>query len=712
VADSQLSVQVVVDANQINGVLEPAAAAAKDAFNDLAAAQIRVKSPSYELNSTLNTLAKGGLAPTAEQTEEVAAAMFEAEQAAHAFAAAEDAAYGSTEKLTVGANNARAAFMGLNRELGLGGNRALSTFISQSSTLGPILSQAFTGIAIAGFIQLAVLAGEKLAALIDDTFIFTAAQKALYAQELGANQAIDLANKQHVQALRELAAIGLAPIEQAKLRAQYAKEDAEGLAGQIGPLQTSLEIEEQKLNVMQQQVGAKKINYAAPLSPETAKLVAQLKEQEATVKRLNAELGVLQAQSKAAGDAVAIAQKQIATDAVKQQTEDLKNYNREIEREGKEAEEAAIRRGEAERRAADEREKLDEEIERETQDGAKRDLEAFRSTLAEKNRLVAEQGKNELAQIRANADLAEKSTAQKSLIGGASPAISQEALTAARQEVGVIQELIAAEDELREKLLATGAAQDDARIEESLRRQAALTQQMSKAWDDYAKKVEQVTVAQTNIVKQQTSSLFSSLNSNLVSMVNGQETVLRGLQKIWTSFVDGLILDFAKMGEKWITEHVIMAAVSKLFHLQDATSAATSAAAAVAAAKTAAAAQVGLAGAGGVASMAAAPFPIDTTAPAFGASMAAAAASLAPFEEGGMVPGYGPVPILAHGGEMVLNRDQQRALGGGGHTFNFNHYGPGTNEQVRSSSKEFVKVLSRELRRRNLGTGTGGGTRG
>jgi len=77
---------------------------------------------------------------------------------------------------------------------------------------------------------------------------------------------------------------------------------------------------------------------------------------------------------------------------------------------------------------------------------------------------------------------------------------------------------------------------------------------------------------------------------------------------------------------------------------------ATEAAAQLAADKVKAASLAGLAGAGGVASMAAAPFPIDLTAPAFGAQMAAAAAGFGVFEKGGIVS-------VLHHGEMVLPRE-------------------------------------------------------
>ena len=81
--------------------------------------------------------------------------------------------------------------------------------------------------------------------------------------------------------------------------------------------------------------------------------------------------------------------------------------------------------------------------------------------------------------------------------------------------------------------------------------------------------------------------------------------------------------------------------------------------------------EAALAGAGGVASMAAAPFPLNTTAPAFGASMAAAAMAFTPAAAKGFdIPrGVNPVTQL-HEREMVLPADLadkvRNSTGGGG----------------------------------------------
>jgi hypothetical protein len=119
----------------------------------------------------------------------------------------------------------------------------------------------------------------------------------------------------------------------------------------------------------------------------------------------------------------------------------------------------------------------------------------------------------------------------------------------------------------------------------------------------------------------------------------------------------------------------------------------------------------GLAGAGGTASMAAAPFPIDATAPAFGASMAAAAAGFSMAAKGGISEGG---MTMLHPHEMVLpphiSEFVQRAASGGGtpspqHTTNI-HYAPTINgnaskDILKGHSSEIAGIVRTELRRTN-----------
>ena len=66
------------------------------------------------------------------------------------------------------------------------------------------------------------------------------------------------------------------------------------------------------------------------------------------------------------------------------------------------------------------------------------------------------------------------------------------------------------------------------------------------------------------------------------------------------------------------------------------------------------------------------------------------------FQQGGIVPGRGPVPIVAHGGEVVLNREQQMALlrgGTGGSTVqNFNITGDVTAATRRALRDDAIAI--------------------
>jgi len=141
---------------------------------------------------------------------------------------------------------------------------------------------------------------------------------------------------------------------------------------------------------------------------------------------------------------------------------------------------------------------------------------------------------------------------------------------------------------------------------------------------------------------------FQAFNSAFIKMAEGGMSFTRLMQTAWTSMATSFITSVLQMGEKWIVQHVLMAAAQKLMDALGLSTHLASISGQIAANKALALSQAGLAGAGGVASMAAAPFPIDLTAPAFGAAMEAAAASFALFERGGIVPAG------LHAGEMVL----------------------------------------------------------
>ncbi len=141
---------------------------------------------------------------------------------------------------------------------------------------------------------------------------------------------------------------------------------------------------------------------------------------------------------------------------------------------------------------------------------------------------------------------------------------------------------------------------------------------------------------------------FDSFNSGFLRMITSGQSFVHVMQRAWTSMAESFITSVLQMGEKWVMQHLVMAAADKLMEAMGLSVHLTTTTAKIAATKAEAAAEAGLAGASGVASMAAAPFPIDLGAPAFGASMMAAAMGYAGFAQGGIVTAN------LHPGEMVL----------------------------------------------------------
>ncbi|MFZ3141145.1 hypothetical protein [Polaromonas sp.] len=142
---------------------------------------------------------------------------------------------------------------------------------------------------------------------------------------------------------------------------------------------------------------------------------------------------------------------------------------------------------------------------------------------------------------------------------------------------------------------------------------------------------------------QQYRSLFGTIEGGwtnaIAGMMSGTQTVGQGLKAMFKTVVDSIIGMLAQMVAKWLVQQLLMLAFGKTM---GATTIATKSAEA---------------GAGGVASMAAAPFPMNLTAPFFGAAMAAAAASfgvVASASGGFDIPsGMNPITQL-HQEEMVL----------------------------------------------------------
>jgi hypothetical protein len=149
----------------------------------------------------------------------------------------------------------------------------------------------------------------------------------------------------------------------------------------------------------------------------------------------------------------------------------------------------------------------------------------------------------------------------------------------------------------------------------------------------------QTTQASTANLRGMADSVSSSWASSMQGVMNGTMTMAQGIRGLFKGVVDAVIGMLAQMAAKWMVQQLLMKAFGK----------------ALTAGKIGE--ESAKAGAGGVASMAAAPFPLNLSAPAFGSAMAAAAMAFAPIasaSQGFDIPrGLNPLTQL-HEEEMVL----------------------------------------------------------
>ena len=169
--------------------------------------------------------------------------------------------------------------------------------------------------------------------------------------------------------------------------------------------------------------------------------------------------------------------------------------------------------------------------------------------------------------------------------------------------------------------------------------------------------------------------------STMACMAKGTQSLGQGIRSMFQSVTDAVIGMLAQMAAKWLVQQLMM----KLFgNTMSQNTIADKAAEA---------------GAGGVASMAAAPFPINMTAPFFGAAMSAAAMAFAPIASasaGFDIPaGLNPLTQL-HEQEMVLpakHADVIRGLADGGEGAGM---GGGITVHVHATDAQSVARLFRD----------------
>jgi hypothetical protein len=170
-------------------------------------------------------------------------------------------------------------------------------------------------------------------------------------------------------------------------------------------------------------------------------------------------------------------------------------------------------------------------------------------------------------------------------------------------------------------------------------------QELARAQQD-AQKMQAIQAQEAEAIQQKWLSAIqpigNAFDQMFALMFQRGQNFGQGMIRIGEGMLESFVSVLTRMAEKWIVTHVIMAAVAKL-----------TGGSAAATAESGVQAQAALAGAGGTASMAAAPFPFDTAAPAFGQAMYALAMSFSAAKGFDVPSGLNPMTQL-HAREMVL----------------------------------------------------------
>jgi hypothetical protein len=235
--------------------------------------------------------------------------------------------------------------------------------------------------------------------------------------------------------------------------------------------------------------------------------------------------------------------------------------------------------------------------------------------------------------------------------------------TLTQQKIALLQQ----EQAARNADLAAGTLSAQKYSEESMK----IQQQITKDVQDNAAKQEEIKlkeaadlerIAQQEAQKEMQiqNQIANSLARETDKMIFQTKNLHDAMTKLWTDAVKFIIEQMVKMASQFVV-HTLMMLVAKRAADQAMTQGVIQndveqTASATTAAKTQGLAWVGVAGAAGVASWAAAPWPIDAGAPAFGAAMAGTAAGFVVAEAGWDMPEGGPFPMFGHAKEMMLPR--------------------------------------------------------
>lgn len=217
------------------------------------------------------------------------------------------------------------------------------------------------------------------------------------------------------------------------------------------------------------------------------------------------------------------------------------------------------------------------------------------------------------------------------------------------QETSLINQKWAAEQTYFDRLKALYANNTEKLAQINTQEEAGY----QKHLNELQKANEQAATATQKAWQKAGDQISSAFSSAISGMLTKNRTFTQTVMQLGESLVTGLINNFVKMGVAWAEQELEKLIVSKFT------------------ASGVIKASAGAAGAAGTASFAAAPWPVDLGAPAFGLAMDGAASSFTVAEHGYNIPaGVNPM-VQAHAKEMILPPDLSEGVrdmvsGGGG----------------------------------------------
>jgi hypothetical protein len=597
----------------------------------------------------------------------------------------------AADRSTRSFTNARIAGQGFMQEIGVRGPRVLTAFLAQSSTIGPILQAAFPVVAAIAFFEVLSLGYDKLISVTSAMGGWDEAAKKMYDTMLKLNEQTvafnyNLEVEKLALNLAGLKGSALDRQKEANLTAEQtirSKELTEALHREQS-IRTEMAGNPHDVTVNNPETGLDE-TFTETDKPGKDRMKQLQEELQENIKLQNElQEGLRKLNEVQKPQAAAETKGKEAEEAKKE----LENWARVQDELGKEQEEAAVKRGNAEREAAEQAERFSEEEGKHSMEGAQADLAEFEKMLERKQKLAEEYGTREVQDIGAESERKQKQISTGSAMGGGDPRLIDVATEAYNKQIAILDELVQKEHELQAVSKDSNNPADREAYLASLQRENGLIGQMDTSYRKLQSTMQSVADNQQRSFQKALTTISGDFNHSFIQWMNGSETFGRAMQHVWTGVADTVISSLLKTGEQMIANAALGVAIDDETKLSKA----------------------GVAAASTYATVSGIPIIGPFLAPE---AAAVAFAAVLAFEKGGLVPST--QMAMLHKNEMVLPAHISQSVqkmadsgnaGGGGHTFNYSpsvhgSSSAGIKDMLDQHGKEFVNYALREMRRKN-----------